>query len=269
MQLLRKIPDWLIYLVVLIVIIGNVRSRVSQHDVAEPPPELGPALPNVRPADPRVLVRIGAPASGVGTAFVLDRNGHWFTARHVVDSCDQVGLKLDGRQFVKVNVAKISPTSDVAILTSKWKRPPLDRDFNTRRKIGERGFFIGFPQGRPGEAAGQLIGRRRMVIRGRYRSSEPILAWSEIGRTRGLKGSLGGLSGGPVFNSAGQVIGLVSAESPRRGRVYTAAPASLARLSKPLKSKPASKSIRLGNYGNRADRLRRSRQVVQVACLVK
>jgi len=45
-----------------------------------------------------------------------------------------------------------------------------------------------------------------MVVRGRYRSDEAILAWSEIGRTKGLFGSLGGLSGAPVMDKDGKLI---------------------------------------------------------------
>jgi len=267
MRFIRKIPDWLIYMILLIIIMANVMNRPQQTD-PPPPPELGPALPNTRPTDMTVLVEIDAPKSGVGTAFAVDNTGTWMTARHVVDSCDQVGLKLSGGKYVKMDKVTLSPDVDIALLTSRWKRTPLARDFNSRRQIGEHGFFIGFPQGQPGEAAGKLLGRHRMVIRGRYRSAEPILAWAEIGRTQGLKGSLGGLSGGPVFDKDGEVIGLVTAESPRRGRVYTVAPRSLATTLSPLSADPKPAPITLSNYGHRADSLRRARRVAKVVCLV-
>jgi serine protease Do len=60
---------------------------------------------------------------------------------------------------------------------------------------------------------------------------EPVLAWAEQGRTSGLRGSLAGISGGPAFSANGQVIGVTIAESARRGRIYTAAPTSILRLS--------------------------------------
>jgi len=264
----RLIPDWLVYAILLLIILVNVMGRADQRSAPTPPPKLGPALPNVHPADPNVIVEIPSPRSGTGTAFSIG-GGRWLTARHVVDRCDEVGLHMGGSQYVKVDKIDVSTNSDTALLRSQWTRPSLARDLNAQRQIGESGFFIGFPQGKPGEVAGSLLGRHKMVVRGRYRTSEPILAWAEISRTRGLKGSLGGLSGGPAFDIDGEVIGIVAAESPRRGRVYTVAPASLLPIfnqpSTPAKAEP----ISITNYGRRADRLRRNRRIAQVVCLVR
>ncbi len=233
------------------------------------PPKLGPELPNARPTDPTLIVEIDAPHSGIGTAFAVDNNGTWMTARHVVDSCSSVALRLGGNKLVKMDVVKISKDSDTALLISRWKRAPLAQDLASKRQIGERGFLFGFPQGRPGEVAGDLIGRHRMVIRGRYRTAEPVLAWAEVGRSRGLEGSIGGMSGGPVFDNDGEVIGLVAAESPRRGRVYTVAPSSLAKALGPRSISPQADPIAIDNYGRRADSYRRARRIAQVVCLVE
>lgn len=268
MRILRRIPDWLIYSFLLSVILTSANNRSARRDAPLPPPELGPALPNARPSDPSVIVEVEKPASGVGTAFAVDGKGTWLTARHVVDSCDQVGLRVGRNKYVKTENAQVSRDTDTALIASDWPRPPLARDFETKRQVGERGFFIGFPQGQPGEVAGKLLGRHRMLVRGRYKSSEAILAWAEIGRTAGLKGSLGGLSGGPVFDIDGEVIGIVAAESPRRGRIYTVAPASLSNLLSPLDTQPKRDEISMENYGREADKYRRTRRVTQVICLV-
>ena len=269
MRLFRKIPDWLIYLALLVIIIGNVMGKSRPDHVPIAPPELGEALPNMRPTDPALIVEIDAPHAGMGTAFAVDNDGTWITARHVVDSCDKVLLKLGGLKYVEVDKVDISQNTDVAVLTSHWKREPLARDVNNRRQTGERGYFMGFPQGKPGEVAGKLIGRHRMLIRGRYRSAEPVLAWAEIGRSRGLTGSIGGLSGGPVFDKDGEIIGLVSAESsPRRGRVYTVAPRSLAKSLPPLMQLPDADPVALDTYGQIADKYRRERRIAKVICML-
>ncbi len=267
--IIRKIPDWIFYLIPLGILLLIAFSSHSEFNQPPPLPERGPALPNVRPGDTQVLVRIREkPHSGVGTAFAIDDKGNWLTARHVVDKCDQIGLRLDKNYYVKVDLIKLSKDRDTALLKSKWSRPPVARDFVSRRQVGEPGYFIGYPKGEPGEVAGKLLGRRRLVIRGRYQTREPILAWTETGRTLGLKGSLGGLSGGPAFDSAGKVIGLVTAESPRRGRVYTLAPSSLARIAPKSGKKPKSLPMTATNYGRQADKLRRVRSVAKVVCLV-
>lgn len=236
--------------------------------VAEMPesPELGPMLPSDSPRDETVLVDVAPLQSGTGTAFSINSDGLWLTARHVVDGCQRVGVRIGSGRIVPVQ-SQIVQDSDLAVLGSDWKRRPLPADLDSTRQIGEIGYFFGFPQGKPGEVIGSLIGRHRMKVRGRYTNEEAILAWSELGRSRNLKGSLGGLSGAPVLDEDGEIIGVVSAESPRRGRVYSVAP----RYLRGIITDPGTdvEPLSLQTYGVAADKLRRDRRVAQVICLAQ
>ena len=261
----RKIPDWLFYLFIVILIYANANRASENIDLPPPPPELGVMLPSETPYDEQVVVKIDKPQSGIGTAFAIDAKGGWMTARHVVDSCSDVGINLGNDKILRTK-SEVSKNTDTAILTSSWRRKPLPNDLYSDRQIGERGYFFGFPQGRPGEVVGSLLARNRMLIRGRYRSDEAILAWSEVSRTKGLFGSLGGLSGAPVMDKDGEVIGVVSAENPRRGRIYTVTPENLRTLITSQNEKP--KALDLNTYGLQADQLRRDRRISQIVCLV-
>lgn len=265
---MRWVPDWLIYAIIIFLIYLNA-TRASQDYIPDSPraPDLGELLPIESPRDPAVMVELENPESGVGTAFAIDNQGGWLTARHVVDGCSRLALKLGTFKAMEIE-ATSSPNSDAAFLSSNWKRRPLPTDLDTQRQIGEHGFFFGFPQGKPGEAVGSLLGRHKLIVKGRYNTEEPILAWTEIGRTRGLKGSLGGLSGGPVLDKDGEVIGIVAAESPRRGRIYTVAPRTLKDLV-PSNLNLPSEPIKTDSYGSSADAYRRQRRIAQVICLVK
>lgn len=244
---------------------GANQDRIDVPTAPEAP-DLGPLLPSQSPRDEQVLVRIDQAQSGVGTAFAIDDTGNWLTARHVVDSCSQTLLRVDDRRTLPVTV-RTFPQADIALLSAEWSRKPLPSDLDTRRKIGETGFFFGFPQGRPGEVVGSLIARNRMSVRGRYKSDEAILAWSELGRSRGLRGSLGGMSGAPVLDIDGEIIGIVTAEAPRRGRVYTVAPRYLRGLITEKYGTP--EPLTLDSFSLSADRLRRDRRIAQVICIVQ
>lgn len=186
----------------------------------------GAALPGPSTFDPVVEIEAEPPRDSTGTAFSIDEEGHWLTARHVVQGCHRVGIQTGRRKGMYARDVVIHPGADVAVITTERGRPPLPLSESPLAK-GQDGFHFGFPKGEPGEVHSRLMGRRRLRITGRSRYLEPGVAWAEVRRVpTGLDG-LGGLSGGPLLDAGGGVSGVTVASSRRRGRVITAAPISL------------------------------------------
>ncbi|MEZ5996588.1 MAG: serine protease [Hyphomonadaceae bacterium] len=270
----RLIPDWLLYIVVtavLVFVLFRIDQRADAPEALPEAPAAGAYLPPPSQYDPAVLVEVGPVSSGLGSAFAISPDGWWLTARHVVDGCEHVGLIVSRGSAARVTQVKRALFADLALLKTDAAPVALSLDTSERRfQIGQRAFHIGFPQGRPGEAYSRLIGRETLVAHGRYDVEEPVLAWAEIGRTSGLRGSLAGISGGPALAANGQVIGVTIAESARRGRIYTAAPTSILRLLRveqvDAEGEPAAR-LTPDNYGQESDDLRRDLAVAQVVCV--
>jgi serine protease Do len=271
---LRIVPDWLLYIVVIaavVFVLFRVDQRADAPEALPDAPEAGAFLPPPSVYDPEVLVEVGPVASGMGSAFAISEDGWWLTARHVVDGCEHVGLIVSRGAAVRVTEVKRALFADLALLRTDKAPEALALDSSERHfQIGQRAFHVGFPQGRPGEAYSRLIGRETLIARGRYDIEEPVLAWAEMGRTSGLRGSLAGISGGPAIAANGQVIGITVAESARRGRIYTAAPSSITRLLRveQIEAQGApSERLTPDNYGQASDDLRRNLAVAQVVCV--
>lgn len=271
--MLRLIPDWVLYIAALGIILFVV-FRPSDDAPPSPPEGIvkeGGLLPPASPFDERILVQVSAPRDGIGSAFAVNSEGDWLTARHVVDGCETVAILVAPERYLEVDRVIVSDRNDLAVLQTDISPYPVTLNVKEDLEIGERGYHIGYPQGRPGEVASRLMSRSKLVIRGERRSSESVLTWAESGRTEGLDGTLGGLSGGPVYDADGYVRGVIVAESPRRGRIYSASPASVRQFldenNIPLQGEPA-RPIKLTSYGNDADFARRRLQVVKVACEV-
>src|SRR5262249_52501789 len=163
-------------------------------------------------------------------AFSVSDAGVWLTARHVVDGCQRAAVLVSPSRGVEAKVSA-DRSSDLAVLTTEGGAPPLPLALDIAPQDGQRGYHPGFPPGQPGEAGSpprsrkgppggappRLLGRYGRRRPGRGQPPQPVLAWAEIGRTDGLKGGLAGLSGAPVLDGAGRVVGVTLAESPRRG----------------------------------------------------
>ena len=160
--------------------------------------------------------------------------------------------------------------ADVSLLGGAGGAPPL-AFAEGRLERRQDGFHLGFPAGRPGAVHGALIGRAKVRTRGRQ-GEAPALAWAEISREPNRGGSLGGLSGSPVLDSSGRVVGVTIAESPRRGRVISAAPVSLDEVLEAAGLQPPRAAGRRAvldgrSYAAHGDRLRQRRSVTRVLCL--
>lgn len=281
-----RIPDWLVYSAVLAVIAatlmiiaqGREALAISPFEIARPaatspvPVDAAPLLPAPDPFDERVLVQVGDAEDGVGTAFAINKSGAWLTARHVVDGCEHVSLAVGDGRLVPVDEVRASRESDLALLITDRAPAQMPIDFGRKLTVGEPGYHVGFPQGRPGEASSRLLARSRLVTRGRYTTEEQVLAWSESDRSEGIEGTLSGMSGGPVFDRDGVVIGVTLAENPQHGRIYTATPDSISRfLDEQGLIAPGSEvhPLAASTYAREADLLRDERAVVKVLCRVE
>jgi len=159
-------------------------------------------------------------SSSTGSAFSISRNGLWLTARHVVWGCDKTYIQTGDKKALRVDKVTFHPQADVALLATSGAPEPLA--LSKGAGVKRDAFGVGFPKGQPGAVHGAFIGEMTMHHRGRNGYRERVDAWSERSRIPGRKGSLGGLSGGAVLDDQGQIIGIIQAESPRRGRFMTA-----------------------------------------------
>lgn len=271
-----KLPDWLVYAAVVLALLIAAVGRQERADAPPPPPpvqaEEGLPLGPASPFDADVVVDVpGKAEPGAGTAFSIAESGVWVTARHVVDGCSQAAIVVAEGRGVEAKV-EIDPRGEAALLSTDGGAPPLPLGLDVVLHKGDRAYHLGFPQGRPGEATSRLIGRENLVVHGRGARTESVLVWAETGRTDGLEGSLGGLSGAPAVDRAGRVIGVTVAESPRRGRIYTTAPETVRAALALNHRRPANfatgEAVTIDNYGRVADGLRRDLRVAQVICLV-
>ena len=221
-----------------------------------------------------IIQAIGRMGSSTGSAFSVSSEGYWLTARHVAEGCDQVYIQTGTREAIRVVRVAIHPQADVALLFTDGAPEGLPVAASLMGK--RESFGIGFPKGSPGAVHGRFLGEMTIRHTGFQGYRERVYAWSLVSEVPHSFASLGGLSGGAVIDSAGHVVGIVQAESPRRGRFITARPETyqkmfeIAGVSVPVISEPASKAeISAANYGAIARELITTLRVAKVLCNVR
>lgn len=193
-----------------------------------PNPAAGVKLPPPTSRDQSFTIRIGQKKNSTGTAFSIADNGVWITARHVAFGCRVMGILTGRNKGFKVLKSVVHPNADVAILFTQRGAPffPVARP-NHRLTLGQNGFHFGYPRGKPGDVHSRVMGRRIMRVEGRYSTAEPVVAWAEQSRQPNTRGPLSGLSGGPILDKTGTIVGVHVAGSIRRGRIYSVPPISM------------------------------------------
>jgi len=176
-----------------------------------------PDIPGLDPNDPfyDFFRRFGVPQQqgdtpirGLGSGFVVSADGTILTNAHVVDGADEVMVKLTDKREFKAKVLGVDKTTDVAVLKIDAKNLPvvkIGRVADTR--VGEWVLAIGSPFGFENSAtAGIVSAKSRSLPDGSY---VPFIQ-TDVAVNPGN-------SGGPLFNMAGEVIGINSQIYSRSG----------------------------------------------------
>lgn len=239
------------------------------------PPEGSRRLAPPAPGDPMIEVPVSdEKRNSTGTAFSLDARGVWMTARHVADGCDRMFVLSGPREGYRVRSVYIHASADIAILRTDRGAPHVALTTEAPR-TEQTGYHFGYPKGEPGAVQSTLIGRATMRARGRYNTSEPVLVWADRVRVPESEDHLGGISGGPAFDSTGRVNGVTVAGSTRRGRVFTADMSSVRAAMTRANVTPSGESgaerprLSSSSWVQDGADLRRKLSVAKVVCLVE
>ncbi|QDT36814.1 putative periplasmic serine endoprotease DegP-like precursor [Stratiformator vulcanicus] len=139
--------------------------------------------------------------AGLGTGFVIDKNGLIATNRHVIGEARPIRVQLsDGTDYDVSEVHATARNADLAILKiDADDLKPLPLGESSRVRPGETVVALGNPQGlKYSVVTGVLSGKRRIDEQPMLQLAMPIEP---------------GNSGGPLLNTEGRVLGIVSIKS--------------------------------------------------------
>jgi S1-C subfamily serine protease len=159
----------------------------------------------------------GGNASSGGTGSVIDREGHILTNFHVIEGMSDLKVTLADGTAAVATVVGTDPGSDLAVL--KVDLPshlliPVALADSDRVRVGDTVFAIGHPFGQNFTVTSGIISATGRVTESAYTG-------------RGIRDVLQvdaavnpGNSGGPLFNTAGEMVGVnTSIENPN-GRFF-------------------------------------------------
>ena len=151
-------------------------------------------------------------AQSLGSGFIIDEAGYIVTNNHVIADADEIKVTMQDNTQLSAKVVGRDAKTDLALLKVDSPKPlPFVKFGNSdEARVGDWVIAIGNPFGLGGSVtAGIISARQRDINAGPY--DDFIQTDASINR---------GNSGGPLFNLAGEVIGINTAiYSPSGGSV--------------------------------------------------
>ncbi len=150
--------------------------------------------------------------TSLGSGFVLDAQGVIITNNHVIEGASEITVIFNDGQRLKAEIVGKDAKTDIAVLRVKPEKPLKAVRFgdSDRVRVGDWVMAVGNPFGLGGTVTiGILSARNRNINSGPY--DDYLQTDASINR---------GNSGGPLFNMAGEVVGVNTAIlSPTGGSV--------------------------------------------------
>jgi serine protease Do len=149
------------------------------------------------------------PARGAGSGFIINSDGYILTNTHVVANADEVTVRLTDRREFPAKVIGADDRTDVAVIKINATNLPIVKLGDPSRiKPGQWVLAIGSPFGFENSATAGIISATSRSVPGENNYVPFIQTDVAVNP---------GNSGGPLFNMAGEVIGINSQIFSRTG----------------------------------------------------
>src|SRR5690349_9679764 len=151
------------------------------------------------------------PVTGQGSGFFISADGFAVTNNHVVDGADKVGVTTDDGKTYTARVIGADPRTDLALIKVEGRTDfPFAKLSDTKPRIGDWVLAVGNPFGLGGTVTAGIVSAS-----GRDIGSGPYDDFIQIDAPVNK-----GNSGGPAFDTSGEVMGVNTAiYSPSGGSV--------------------------------------------------
>jgi len=137
---------------------------------------------------------------GHGTGFIFDERGLVMTNQHVVGPSEYVSVQFDEKNKVPARILATDPQKDVAVLWIDLASLPGSSVAKTAKATEEEPAVI---EGERVMTIGSPLNQRKIMTTGIASKVEPHAIISDVNINHGN-------SGGPLFNSLGEVIGITT-----------------------------------------------------------
>ncbi len=159
---------------------------------------------NRAPEIPQEQLREFERRPSLGSGFIISEDGYIITNHHVVENAEEITITLNDRREFNAEVIGSDVSSDIALLKIEATGlKPVTLGNSSRLKVGEWVLAIGSPMGLQFSVAAGIISYMRRNIPNGSAGNYVSFIQTDVAINPGN-------SGGPLFNLAGEVIGINS-----------------------------------------------------------
>lgn len=207
-------------------------------------------------AVPNINSKPAAPGKFGGTGFLVDGKGYLVTSAHVVKNADSIYVVNTKGEYFKAKTILVNDNTDIAVLKiedtrfQSYKSIPYSIK-KSSADLGESIFTLGFP-------------RSEIVYNEGYLSAKTGYNGDTIAYQVAISANPGN-SGGPIFNTSGEIIGILSGkQTTAEGVVFSSKSKNILSALEDIKKDTAAKAdIRIpGNSSVRGiDRIQQVKKI--------
>ncbi len=202
----RPAARWLQSLTVVVMLVAAAPLGAQAPTLGELYRTTSPSVVVIR-AKGNQVTSSGVVAYGeIGSGVLISRDGRVVTASHVVHGMEDITVEFVGREPVRARMLGFQPSADLALLqldTVPDGAPVASLADSDRVQVGDPVYIIGAPYGLTYSLSTGIVSARWKPDT--VNREFPLAEFFQTDATINT-----GNSGGPMFNHAGEVVGVVS-----------------------------------------------------------